>query len=58
MNSFFRSGLHPVPVDVIPVFVLLEVPLVRVGDHLGDQLVPVFADDDTSMASSSSKSVV
>ena len=35
-----QLGLHPVPVDMVPVLVLLEVALVGVRLHLADQLVP------------------
>src|SRR6056297_1778452 len=38
-----QLGLHIVPVDVIPVFVLLEMTLVGVAFHLIDQVIPVLA---------------
>ena len=41
---FLELGLHPLPIDVIPVFILLEMPPIRVCFHLGDQGIPVIPD--------------
>ena len=45
INEFlFQLWLHPIPVDVIPIFVFLEMALIGVGFHLINQLIPIAAD--------------
>lgn len=38
-----QAGVHACPIDMVPILVLLEMALVRVGFHPGQQLVPVLA---------------